>query len=191
MTPQADRIATAGTRTFEIRRRSGDRWVLDSVADDKQIAINLANSLLKGGHASLGVQVVAVLEAGDGQFKEISVYRATPEDQRASEAGRSRVQIEARRKVKIERAPQELRRESPPRAPGVAPRPRARAPHGLFRGVTWRTWVTLGVLVVWCSFFYLWRQPQTPWAFDATAAQSSSPQPNTLESRFRTIFPQR
>lgn len=191
MAPQPNRIASARTRTFEIQRRSGDRWLLDSVADDKQIAINLANSLLKGGHAPLGVQVVAVLQTEDGQFREVSVYRAIPEGQRASGAPRTPFQAEARPKVRIERAPQEYRRETQARAARTAPNPRATTRRASLPRLTWRSWALIALVLAWCSLFYLWRQPQTPWAFDSAAAQDSGKQPNTLESKFRTIFPQR
>jgi hypothetical protein len=188
--PQPNRIAPAQARTFEVQRRSGDRWLLDSVADDKQIAINLANSLLKSGQARLGVQVVAVLHTEDGQFKEVRVYRATPQDQRDADSGPPRPQPGTRRKLQIDRVPEELRRESRRGAPTAKPKLGVPAAWASFRRVTWPTWAAVGFVLAWCACFYVWRQPQTPWAFDSAAAQRSSPKSNTLESKFPSIFPQ-
>ena len=182
-----DRIASSRMRSFEVQRRVGDRWVLDSVADDKQLAINLANSLVKGGHARHGVQVVAVLEGEDGKFSEVRVYRATPDDRRKSAPGKPRSRAAAQRNLRIERAAEELLRERPLAA---APPPKLgiSAAWAAFRRVSWQSWASVALVFLWCAIFYLWREPQTPWAFDSAAAQHAAPMSNSFESKFRSIF---
>jgi len=182
-----DRIASNRSRSFEVQRRVGDRWVLDSVADDKQLAINLANSLVKGGHARHGVQVVAVLEGEDGKFSEVRVYRATPDDRRKSAPGKPRSRAAAQRNLRIERAAEELLRERPLAA---APPPKLgiSAAWAAFRRVSWQSWASVALVFLWCAIFYLWREPQTPWAFDSAAAQHAAPMSNSFESKFRSIF---
>lgn len=182
-----DRITSSRTRSFEVQRRAGDRWVLDSVADDKQLAINLANSLVKGGHARQGVQVVAVLEAEDGKFSEVRVYRATPEDRRKSGPARPRSRAAAQRNLRIERAAEELLRDRPLAAP-PPPKLGLSAAWAAFRRVSWKSWASVALVFLWCAIFYLWREPQTPWAFDSAAAQRPAPVSNSFESKFRSIF---
>jgi len=193
---QSDRIAANRARNFEVQRRVGDRWMLDTVADDKQIAINLANALLKSGQGRQGVQVIAVLQAEDGQFKEVRVYRATPEDARkeASEGARKapsarpRSRAAAQRKLRIDRAAEELKRERPLRAAPPKPKLGVSAAWAALRRVSWQSWAGVVLVFLWCAVFYLWRQPETPWAFDSSAAQQMAPSSNSFESKFRTIF---
>ena len=182
-----DRITSNRSRSFEVQRRVGDRWVLDSVADDKQLAINLANSLVKGGHARHGVQVVAVLEGEDGKFSEVRVYRATPDDRRKSAPGKPRSRAAAQRNLRIERAAEELLRERPLAAP-PPPKLGFSAAWAAFRRVSWQSWASVALVFLWCAIFYLWREPQTPWAFDSAAAQHAPPVSNSFESKFRSIF---
>ena len=182
-----DRITSNRSRSFEVQRRVGDRWVLDSVADDKQLAINLANSLVKGGHARHGVQVVAVLEGEDGKFSEVRVYRATPDDRRKSAPGKPRSRAAAQRNLRIERAAEELLRERP-LAAALPPKLGISAAWAAFRRVSWQSWASVALVFLWCAIFYLWREPQTPWAFDSAAAQHAAPMSNSFESKFRSIF---
>ena len=72
--------AAAITRTYEIQKFSGGRWVLDSVADDKKVAIDMATALAKSGRASGGVQVMSVQRGRDGQFSEVRIHRAMPNE---------------------------------------------------------------------------------------------------------------
>jgi hypothetical protein len=183
--------ATASARTFEIQRNAGGRWMLDTVADDKQIAINLANALLRSGRAPTGVQVVAVMETDVGRFKEVQVYRATPEDQLDRDAAPPRRVARPSAKMRIDRSRHEIARDARSQAnqttsPQLAAAVKARA--AAVRRTRVATLTLIGVAIVWCSIFYLWRQPQTPWAFDSSAAQHESAQPNSFESKFRNIF---
>jgi len=188
-----DRTATVDTRTFEIQREVGGRWLLDSIADDRQIAINVANGLLRSGRAPRGVQVVAVQPMASGQFKEVRVYRATPEDQRNADADAERQRRRAAAlTLRIDRVPREISRDGAARAARPAPTPQLAAAVKSRQESVLRarraTLVLIGFALAWCSIFYFWRQPATPWAFDSPAAQRQSAQPNSFESKFRTIF---
>jgi hypothetical protein len=188
----ASASAASSARTFEIQRISGGRWMLDTVSDDKQIAINLANALLRSGRAPMGVQVVAVMDAGGGRFKEVQVYRATPQDQPNNDAPPARTAAKAGAKLRIDRTRREIARDarSQPANAAVSPQVAAavRARQAAVRRSRVATLALIGIALVWCSIFYLWRQPQTPWAFDSSAAQHGSDQPNSFESKFRNIF---
>ncbi|HKT18562.1 MAG TPA: hypothetical protein VJR47_11005 [Stellaceae bacterium] len=186
---QFDRIAANRTRNFEVQRRVGERWLLDTVADDKQIAINLANALLKSGQGRQGVQVIAVLQTEDGHFKEVRVYRAMPDDARKTvPAARSRSRAAAQRNLRIDRAAEELKRERPLHTAAPKPKLGFSAAWAAFRRVSWQSWAAVAMVFLWCAIFYLWRQPETPWAFDSPAAQRAAPTSNSFESKFRTIF---
>lgn len=43
-----------------------------------------------------------------------------------------------------------------------------------FFGEIWRSWPILALAVIWCSIFYILRQPPTPFAFDLPQAQTNS-----------------
>ncbi len=56
-------------------------------------------------------------------------------------------------------------------------------------GINWRSWVALGLTVAWCSTFYFWRQPQTPFAFDLPQAQvPMGTHVNTLAAAYPTTI---
>ncbi len=77
--PSSD-AAPSLARTYEIQRFSNGRWILDSVADDKKVAIEMATALSKSGRAAGGIQVMAVQQSRGGKFSEVRVYRSTPSD---------------------------------------------------------------------------------------------------------------
>ena len=106
MPPTKATSTAAPSRTFEVHRKAGDRWVVDSIADDKQIAIRMANALLKAGRARGGVKVIAVTESADGEFRESQIYQATPESQAAApvQASVAAAPAAAKPKIRIERA---------------------------------------------------------------------------------------
>lgn len=74
------------TRTYEIQRYSGGRWMLDSVADEKDMAIAVAKSLMGGTRGPSGVRVMSVQQNSNGEFSQVTVYRATPLDEHNAEA---------------------------------------------------------------------------------------------------------
>ena len=87
--------AQAPTRTYEIQKFSSGRWILDSVADDKKVAVEMATALMKSGRAPHGVQVMSVQQSSDGQFSQVRIYRATPNDP-APEAPSKAPKVEAK-----------------------------------------------------------------------------------------------
>jgi len=58
------------------------------------------------------------------------------------------------------------------------------AAHRSLLGDTWRSFAVLGTALLWCSVFYLMRQPPSPWAFDLPAAQVSSKATNIWALRY-------
>jgi hypothetical protein len=60
--------------TFELRKHVGGRWLLDSVFDDKSIAIEEAKALKEHFKSVSAVSVVAVTEE-NGEFREWTVFR--------------------------------------------------------------------------------------------------------------------
>jgi hypothetical protein len=93
------------TRTYEIQKFSSGRWMLDSVADDKKVAIEMAAALTKSGRAPGGVQVMAVQRSSDGQFSEVRVHRSMPNDPQAAEkpvaAPKAEAKIEPKKATEI------------------------------------------------------------------------------------------
>jgi hypothetical protein len=88
------------TRTYEIQRFSSGRWMLDSVADDKKVAIEMAAALMKSGRAPGGVQVMAVQRSQDGQFSEVRVHRSMPNDPQATEKSAAAPKVDAKPEAK-------------------------------------------------------------------------------------------
>lgn len=163
--------AQAPTRTYEIQRFANGRWLLDSVGDDKKVAVAMANALFKSGRAPMGVQVMAVQRGGDGQFSEMRIYRLTPgEEQSAAVA-----QAKASTLPKSTTLPRpRLRVERPRDGAEAVRRPGAHAARGRsdFSLRDWRAWAAIGFVLAWCAVFYIWHQPQKPWAFDRPEAQT-------------------
>jgi len=76
----------AASRSYEIQRFSSGRWMLDSVSDDKDVAIAMAKSLMASGRAPGGVRVMSVQQSPTGQFSQITIFRRTPGESAASDA---------------------------------------------------------------------------------------------------------
>lgn len=70
--------ALASKRNYEVQRHANGRWLLDSVADEKEVAIAMAKSLLQSGKASQGVRVMAVQIKPGGEFSQITIFRRAP-----------------------------------------------------------------------------------------------------------------
>ena len=112
-----DSIPRAG-RTYEVQRYSFGRWTVDTVSDDKEVAIELAKSVMSGRRPPSGVRVMAVELRDDGKFSEISVYRSTMIDQARSEpqpvkataAGETKTQNETRDFKRGTHGPQEAKK---------------------------------------------------------------------------------
>jgi len=94
--------APSTTRTYEVQRHSQGRWMVDSVTDDKDVAIEMAKSLMNGRRPPSGARVMAVELKDTGKFSEISVYRSTVADPGRDEAQTVRPKIEATAKTNTE-----------------------------------------------------------------------------------------
>jgi hypothetical protein len=90
------------TRTYEVQRHSQGRWMVDSVTDDKDVAIEMAKSLMNGRRPPSGARVMAVELKDTGKFSEISVYRSTMVDPGRDEAQPLRPKIDATAKTSTE-----------------------------------------------------------------------------------------
>jgi len=84
------------TRTYEVQRHTEGRWLVDSVSDDKDVAIELAKTLMSGRRPPSGVRVMAVMLTDSGTFSEVSVYRSTMLDQGREAAPKPKPKIEAK-----------------------------------------------------------------------------------------------
>jgi hypothetical protein len=71
---------TGTVRTYEIQHYASGRWVVDSVADEKEVAITMAQSMMRGGRASHGVRVMSVQTKATGEYSEVTIYRRMPGD---------------------------------------------------------------------------------------------------------------
>ncbi|HUK07461.1 MAG TPA: hypothetical protein VLX09_06305 [Stellaceae bacterium] len=93
------------SRSYEIQRFSGGRWVLDSVSDDKDVAVAMARALMESVRAPAGVRVMSCQQNDDGTFSEFTVFRASPVDEHNAEAQSRRLKVEEEvRNAREERA---------------------------------------------------------------------------------------
>ena len=80
---ESDAPLSAPSRTYEIQRLSQGRWTVDSVSDDKEMALELAKALMRSRRAPTAARVMSVISTESGKFSEISVWRSgQPEPQR-------------------------------------------------------------------------------------------------------------
>ena len=149
-------------RNYEIQRLSNGRWLLDSVADDKDVAIAMAQGLLGSNRAPAEVRVSAVKIQLDGTFSEVVLFHATAEEQRASKSKADAVAAPAQRGTGARAAAQ-----SAPKSLDLAV---VKASLGSLGPRAWL--LAGGFIFAWCAIFYVWHRPQTPWAFDSPAAQT-------------------
>lgn len=105
------------TRTYEIQKFSSGRWMLDSVADDKKVAIEMATALMKSGRAPGGVQVMAVQQSNDGQFSEVRVHRSMPNDPQATEKPAPASKVEVKPEVRNTAEVRDFKHSDRPEAP--------------------------------------------------------------------------
>jgi hypothetical protein len=179
-TPATTKAQTS--RTFEIHRKSGGRWIVDSIADDKQIAIRMANALLKTGRAHGGVKVMAVTQGPDGEFRESQIYQATPESQASVASSQAPPPSAPKAKIRIERAK--------PDPVSTAAARRGTAKKKARGSIAWPVWVCIaavGLVVAYGAIFGLPGGGQ-PWIFDSKEAQTTVKTPNSFQQQYRTIF---
>jgi hypothetical protein len=86
--------------TFEVRKYSGGRWMLDSIFDDKDDAVDEAKSLMDRSRSLAAIRVVAVTDDETG-FREWTVYKQSIVDdeneQATQRASQARREVEAAR----------------------------------------------------------------------------------------------
>jgi hypothetical protein len=107
-------------RNYEIQRYSGGRWVVDSVADEKDVAISMAQSLLKNGKGAHGVRVMAVQTKPSGEFAQITIFRRVPGEAEAAPAAPA-PKPAPKAEVKPETEKRDFKHVDPPAKP-VAPK---------------------------------------------------------------------
>lgn len=176
LTPTASRNRPgAGGRSYEIQRQTGGRWFLDSVADEKDVAVAIAAALLQSSRPPAEVRILSVQAKPDGAFAEVTIFRATPDEiKRAAKADA----IAAQPRSPVRRGAGAHRPGSPARKKHDIHVALATMKQSLVE-LSPRSWLVLGlVIMAWCSVFYFWRQPQKPWAFDLPAAQAVVKGPN-------------
>lgn len=98
LSPTDGDIKPKTTRTYEVQRHSAGRWMVDSVSDDKDVALELAKALMGGRRPPSGVRVMAVELKESGKFSEISIFRSTMVDQGRDEMAAPKPKIEAKPK---------------------------------------------------------------------------------------------
>ena len=182
MAPTPATTKAQASRTYEIHRKSGGRWIVDSIADDKQIAIRMANALLKTGRAHGGVKVMAVTQGPDGEFRETQIYQATPDSQPSAAPGQAPTPSAPRAKIRIERAK--------PDPASAASTQRGAAKKKARSSIGWPVWAgiaAVGLLLAYGAIFGL-PGGGKPWIFDTKDAQSTVKTPNTFQQQYRTIF---
>jgi len=123
--------------TFEVRKYIGGRWLLDTVFDDKSVAISEAKTLMERNSSLPGVRVVAVAEEELGSFREWTVYRQMIVDDEQA----------------LQRAFQ-LRHETAPAARGDAPGAKTPASRRL-DWLDYTGWSLVALLVLGAAAFVL------------------------------------
>ena len=176
---QSSAGAGAPARTYEIRRQTGGRWFLDSVADEKDVAIAMAKRLLLSSRPHSEVQVASVQTKPDGEFSEVTIFRAKPGAQPSPAANPGKF---ARPAGKATAAAQQatVQQRLAPARPNRDVATTVDAMREGFFSISGKTWLAIALVAAWCAVFYLWARPQTPWAFDAPAAQKTVKQPIPL-----------
>jgi ferric-dicitrate binding protein FerR (iron transport regulator) len=118
--------------TYEIRKYTGGRWMLDSIFDDKDDAVDEAKSLMERSRSLTAIRVVAVANDETG-FKEWTVYKQSIVDGENEQATQRASQV--RREVEAARAQRKL--EAPPNAK-AAPKKPQRSPWLYYAGMAAR-----------------------------------------------------
>ena len=138
------RSSGGSTRTYEIQRYSGGRWMLDSVSDDKEMAVDVAKSLMTGKRVPSGVRVMAVRQYDDGQFSEVTVFRSTQLDEHNAEASIRKLRVED--EVKAFRELREFERQEQAEAEAeAAPQPHKTRKKGRFADIILAVQLAFGI----------------------------------------------
>jgi ferric-dicitrate binding protein FerR (iron transport regulator) len=125
--------------TYEIRKYTGGRWMLDSIFDDKDDAVDEAKSLMERSRGLTAIRVVAVANDETG-FKEWTVYKQSIVDGENEQATQRASQV--RREVEAARA--QRKAEAPPKAK-AAPKKRQRSSWRYYAGMAARVLFVIAV----------------------------------------------
>ena len=125
--------------TYEIRKYSGGRWMLDSIFDDKDDAVDEAKSLMERSRALTAIRVVAVANDETG-FKEWTVYKQSIVDGENEQATQRASQV--RREVEAARA--QRKADAAPKAKPAAKK-RQRSPWRYYAGMAARALFVIAI----------------------------------------------
>ncbi|HEV2546302.1 MAG TPA: hypothetical protein VGU20_03110 [Stellaceae bacterium] len=125
--------------SYEIRKYTGGRWMLDSIFDDKDDAVDEAKSLMERSRGLTAIRVVAVANDETG-FKEWTVYKQSIVDGENEQANQRASQV--RREVEAARAQRKI--DAPPKAKAV-PKKRQRSPWPSYAGIAARILFVIAV----------------------------------------------
>jgi len=98
---EKEKAALAVKRTYEVQRHVQGRWTVDTVSDDREVALELAKEMLGAKRPPAGVRVMSVELTDSGKFSETSIFRSTMSDQ-SREGSPSRYQAPAKAAIKSE-----------------------------------------------------------------------------------------
>jgi hypothetical protein len=125
--------------TYEIRKYSGGRWMLDSIFDDKDDAVDEAKSLMERSRGLTAIRVVAVANDETG-FKEWTVYKQSIVDGENEQATQRASQV--RREVEAARA--QRKADAPPKAKPAAKKQK-RSPWRYYAGMAARVLFVIAI----------------------------------------------
>ena len=125
--------------TYEIRKYGGGRWMLDSIFDDKDDAVDEAKSLMERSRGLTAIRVVAVANDETG-FKEWTVYKQSIVDGENEQATQRASQV--RREVDAARA--QRKADAAPKAKAVAKK-RQRSPWAYYAGMAARALFVIAI----------------------------------------------
>jgi hypothetical protein len=125
--------------TYEIRKYTAGRWMLDSIFDDKDDAVDEAKSLMERTRSLTAIRVVAVANDETG-FKEWTVYKQSIVDGENEQATHRASQ--ARREVEVARA--QRKHDAKPKAKAAAKK-RQRSPWLYYAGMAARVLFVIAI----------------------------------------------
>ncbi len=76
--PKKVELLSVTVRNYEVQRYASGRWIVDSVADERDVAIAVAQSLLRSARAPHGVRVMAVQTKPSGEYSQVTIFRRVP-----------------------------------------------------------------------------------------------------------------
>jgi hypothetical protein len=105
-------------RNYEVQRYASGRWMVDSVADEKEVALAMAQSLMKSGKAPHGLRVMAVQTKPNGEYSQITIYRRMPGEPEPAAGAPAKPAPKAEAKPEAEK--RDFKHVDPPAKPAKA-----------------------------------------------------------------------